>query len=180
MKERVKPAPALGKARNPRHSRLVGKERTMTDWKLPWAGGCRCGETRIRVTAPPMLTMACHCAGCQRMSAGAFSLSVAIPADGFEVTQGEPVPGGLSRDMHYFCPRCMSWMFTRPPGMDWFVNIRAAVLDDHLWVVPFVETFTSEGLPWARTPAPHSFEKFPEMDGWQPLIAAFATEGARP
>ena len=152
----------------------------MEDWKLPWDGGCRCGATRIRVTKPPMLTMACHCAGCQRMSASAFSLSVAVPADGFEVTQGEPVLGGLSRDMHHFCPSCMTWMFTRPPGMDWFVNIRAPVLDDHLWVVPFVETFTAEGLPWAKTPAPHSFETMPDMTGWQELTAAFAAEGARP
>jgi len=26
------------------------------DWKLPWKGGCRCRATRIRVTAPLMLS----------------------------------------------------------------------------------------------------------------------------
>jgi hypothetical protein len=114
------------------------------------------------------------------MSASAFSLSVAIPADGFEVTQGEPVLGGLSRDMHHFCPSCMTWMFTRPPGIDWLVNVRAPVLDDHLWVAPFVETFTAESFTWARTGAPHSFETMPDMAGWQALAAAFAAEGARP
>jgi hypothetical protein len=88
------------------------------------------------------------------------------------------VLGGLSRDMHYFCPSCMSWMFTRPPGMDWFVNTRAPVLDDHLWVVPFVETCTAEGLPWAKTPAPHSFAGMPGPETWEELIPAFAAEGA--
>jgi len=29
-----------------------------------------------------MLTMACHCLGCQTMSASAFSLSMALPIDG--------------------------------------------------------------------------------------------------
>ena len=152
----------------------------MEEWKLPWEGGCRCGATRIRVTSPPMLTMACHCAGCQRMSASAFSLSVAVRADGFEVIAGAPVLGGLSRDMHHFCPDCMTWMFTRPPGLDWFVNIRAPVFDDHLWIEPFIETFTAEGFAWAKTPAPHSFEAMPEAEGWQELMAAYAAEGARP
>lgn len=152
----------------------------MTDWKLPWDGGCRCGATRIRVTAPPLLAMACHCTGCQRMSASAFSLSLAIPTDGFEVTKGEPVLGGLNKDMHYFCPSCMSWMFTRPIGMDWFVNLRPSMLDDHGWYVPYGETFTAEKLPWASTPAKHSFETMPDPEGFEPLVKAYATEGARP
>lgn len=58
-------------------------------------GQCRCGQVRFTVSQAPLLTMACHCRGCQRMSASAFSLSAAIPLEGFAVTQGEPVIGGL-------------------------------------------------------------------------------------
>jgi hypothetical protein len=152
----------------------------MDEWKLPWEGGCRCGETRFRLTKPPLLTMACHCTGCQRMSASAFSLSVAVPADAFELSRGKTVLGGLRRDMHHFCPRCMSWMFTRPVGMDWFVNIRATMLDEHGWFVPFVETFTREKLPWAATPARHSYEGLPDMAEYEKLTRAYAAEGARP
>ena len=84
------------------------------DWKLPWGGGCRCGETRIEVTAAPLLASACHCTGCQRMTASAFSLTLTLPSEGFAVVQGEPVIGGLhGPTRHYFCPRCKSWMF--PP-----------------------------------------------------------------
>jgi hypothetical protein len=114
------------------------------------------------------------------MSASAFSLSVAVSAAGFEVTEGWTSLGGEGRDMHHFCPRCMTWMFTRPPGYDWLVNVRAPVLDDHLWIVPFMEVFTAEGYPWAKTPAPHSFEREPDPDGWKALIDAFAAEGVRP
>jgi hypothetical protein len=152
----------------------------MPDWKLPWAGGCRCGATRLEVTKPPLLTMACHCTGCQRMSASAYSLSVAVPSDGFAVTRGTPVLGGLKRDMHHFCPSCMSWMFTRIPGFDWFVNVRSSMLDDARWFVPYVETFTAEKLPWASTPARHSFETLPDMSEYEALTEAFAREGARP
>jgi hypothetical protein len=151
------------------------------DWQLPWEGGCRCGQVRLRITAPPLLSMACHCTGCQRMSASAFSLSLAIPAPGFEVVAGEPVIGGLHGDSHhYFCPHCKSWMFTRTEGMDEFVNIRPTMLDRHEWFVPFMETWTDEKLPWATTPAVHSFGKLPDFAAFPALIQAYAQEGARP
>jgi len=73
----------------------------LSSWKLPWDGGCRCGEVRLRVTAPPLLAMACHCTGCQRMSSSAYSLSLAIPTAGFEVVAGEPVRGGLRGPLHH-------------------------------------------------------------------------------
>jgi hypothetical protein len=143
--------------------------------KLPWEGGCRCGQVRIAVSAAPLLTMACHCTGCQRMTASAFSLSLAIPAAGFAVTRGEPVIGGLhGASRHYFCPYCMSWMFTRPEGMDWFVNLRATMLDDARWFTPFMETWTDEQLPWASTGAVRSFARVPAMDEYEGLIAAYA------
>ena len=51
-------------------------------------GGCRCAQVRFSISAPPLLTMACHCTGCQKMTASAFSLSAAIPANG--VPWGDP------------------------------------------------------------------------------------------
>ena len=44
-------------------------------------GQCRCGATRIEASGPPLITMACHCTGCQRMTGGAYSLSSFYPAD---------------------------------------------------------------------------------------------------
>src|SRR5215510_11488521 len=148
----------------------------MRDLKLRWVGGCRCGHVRLKVSAPPLLTMACHCTGCQRMSASAFSVSVAIPTEGFAVTSGDPAIGGLhGPTRHYFCPRCMSWMFTRPEGLDFFVNVRATMLDNcRSWFAPFVETWTSEKLPWATTGAVHSFERLPPLEQYQELLAAYA------
>jgi hypothetical protein len=153
----------------------------MTRPDLPWTGGCRCGEVRFRISAPPLIAMACHCAGCQRMTASAFSLSLAIPAEGFAVIAGEPVIGGLhGATRHNHCPRCKSWLFTRPEGMDWFVNVRATMLDDAGWYVPFVETCTLEKLPWATTPARHSYERYPPLDDFPALLAEYAeAEGFR-
>jgi hypothetical protein len=153
----------------------------MSDWKLPWDGGCRCGDVRIRVTAPPLVTMACHCTGCQRMTASAYSLSLIVPANGFEVVSGEPQPGGLhGASKQLYCGRCKSWMFTRPDGMEDIVNVRATMLDDHGWYVPFIDTCRAEGFPWAATGAVHSFAGYPDPSLFGPLVAEFAERGARP
>ncbi len=151
----------------------------MAEMTLPMDGGCRCGKLRFRITAPPMLTMACHCTGCQKMSASAYSLSVAVPGDGFEVIQGEPVIGGLHGDQarHHHCGWCKSWVFTRLPPELGFVNVRATMLDDVGWFAPFVETYRSEAFPWAATSATHSYDAFPEMAEYPKLLAEFARAG---
>jgi hypothetical protein len=160
----------------------MAEDELSAGWKLPWEGGCRCGEVRLEVTKPPLLAGACHCAGCRQMSASAFSLTLTLPADGFAVTAGEPAIGGTHHPQqhHYHCPRCKSWLFTRAEGFDWFVNLRPTMLDDHHWFAPFVELWTSEKLPWAETGAPRSYPKDPEMTEWESLMAAYASKGARP
>lgn len=153
----------------------------MNDWKLPWNAHCRCERVKMRITAAPLLTGACHCVGCQRMTAGPYSLSVAVPASGFEVVAGEPVIGGLHGEhRHFHCPHCKSWLFTRPHGMDEMVNVRATMLEDHAWFSPWIETCRSEGFPWASTGAKHSFPDIPAGEVFGPLIAEFQEKGPRP
>jgi hypothetical protein len=151
----------------------------MAEMTLPMEGGCRCGKLRFRISAPPMLTMACHCTGCQKMSASAYSLSVAVPSDGFEVIQGEPVIGGLHGDQsrHHHCDWCKSWVFTRLPPELGFVNVRATMLDDTQGFAPFVETYRSEAFPWAATSAKHSYDAFPDMADYPTLLAEYARGG---
>ena len=138
-------------------------------------GGCRCGAVRFRVKGRPMITMACHCTGCQKMTASAFSLSSFYPLESFEVVQGETVLGGLQQELkHHFCQDCKSWMFTRAGAIGPFVNVRSTLIDDSRGYKPFIETYTCEMLPWAQTSAVHSFEKFPPMERFPELMAAYA------
>jgi hypothetical protein len=154
----------------------------MDDWKLPWEGGCRCGEVRFRVTAPPLLGAACHCSGCQRMTSSAYALSLTLTKQGFEVTKGEPVLGGLQAEpKHYHCPACKSWMYTCPTSLPWMVNLRPTMLDDHAWFRPLVDFYRAEGFAWAATGAKHSFDTVPDDEAAiGPLVAEYAAEGARP
>lgn len=154
----------------------------MDEWNLPWEGGCRCGALRVQVTKPPLLSGACHCTGCQVMSASAYSLTLTLPSEGFRVARGEPVIGGLKGPVshHFHCPDCLTWVFTRAEGFDWFVNLRATMLDHHGWFEPFVELWTREKLPWAATGALHSFETVPDMSEFEPLMRSYAEAGKRP
>jgi len=148
----------------------------MPDWKLPMTGACRCGQVTFEVSAPPMFTAICHCTGCQKMTAGAYSTTVAVPKNGFRITAGETVTGGLRGEQqhHEHCDYCKSWIYTHFEQP--FVNVRATMLDDLSWFdAPFVENYTSEALPWAIVPSVvHSFAQFPAMEDYQPLLAEFA------
>ncbi|MEO8813235.1 MAG: GFA family protein [Caulobacteraceae bacterium] len=137
-------------------------------------GGCRCERVRFSISGPPLITMACHCTGCRKMTASAFALSVLVPAGAFAVTAGEPVVGGLhGPTRHFFCPWCMSWMFTRWEDGEALVNVRTTLLDDVAGLDPYLETMTAEKLPWATTPAVESFEGFPTTGDFGRLIAAY-------
>lgn len=140
----------------------------------PLEGACMCGECRVRVSAPPIITMACHCRGCQKLSASAFSLTAMFPADAFAVVQGAPQIGALHGDNPYFfCPKCLNWLYTALSSAP-FVNVRPSLFDVTEWATPFIESYVSEKLPWASTSARHSFEKFPGPEHYGPLMAEYA------
>jgi len=142
----------------------------------PLVGACRCGQTRFATDAPPLLTAACHCRGCQRMSASAFSLTAIVPAQAFRVVAGEPVRGGIKGPQleHFHCPDCKTWMFTRIAGITDFVNVRPTMFDDPRWCRPFIETMTADKLPWVQIPARYSYEQFPSFEDLHRLMAEFA------
>ena len=91
-----------------------------------------------------------------------------IPAAAFELIP--EIGGRHGTTRHLFCPRCKSWVWTQALGMDDYVNVRAPMMDDSRWAVPFVEMFTCEKLPWASMPAVHSYERFPPPGDYQWLM----------
>ena len=141
---------------------------------LPWDGHCRCDAVRFRVVAAPIATAVCHCRGCQRMSSSAFSLTLMAPTGGVEITRGELVPGGLpGGDLkHRCCDRCKTWVMTEIEAFG-LLNVRAALLDDAGWFVPFLETYRSTKLAWVTTPAVERFDEFPEPALYPQLLADY-------
>ena len=128
----------------------------------------------------PLITMACHCTGCQRMTGGAYSLSSLYPAERFAVTQGDTVRGGMkSGPDHRFCPQCMSWMFTMAAELEGFVNVRSTMFDDAADHRPYVEMARNEALPDAVSGAVRSYEGFPQESEFPELLAEYAAWDGR-
>ena len=42
--------------------------------KLPASGSCQCGNVNYEITDEPLVTYACHCRDCQKLSTSAFSI----------------------------------------------------------------------------------------------------------
>lgn len=138
-------------------------------------GHCRCGAAQMEVEGPPVLTSACHCRGCQRMTSGPYALSALYAEDRFTLGSGPTVIGGLrGATQHYFCPTCLSWLFTRPDGLENMVNIRTPLLEDAASFPPFVELYRAEGLQGIHSGAPHSFERAPGIDEFLRLAESYA------
>lgn len=149
----------------------------MSDAAVHTTGQCRCGKVTFELHAAPLITMACHCTGCQRMTSSAFSLSSLFPSAALVVTAGEPVIGGLhGAARHFFCDYCMSWLYTRMDGMDELVNVRSTLLDNASSYQPFVETWVEEKLEWAATGARYSFDRFPPQEMFPQLLKEYSEQ----
>ncbi|SDO87814.1 GFA family protein [Aureimonas jatrophae] len=136
---------------------------------------CRCGSVRLRARGAPLATGACHCAGCRRMTGGPYSLGAIYPSGAIALDAGETRPIGARPEAgHQGCVACGSWVFTRPPGLGDIVVVRSSLFEDAAAFAPFVESFTSERLPFVAPVAPHRFERFPAPDDFPRLMDAYA------
>ncbi len=148
----------------------------MSKPNFPMQGSCRCERVKLEIGAPPILTMICHCTGCQKMLSTAYSLTAKIPSDSFSITQGKPVIGGLHArsPKHYYCPHCMSCLFSRLEGQDNVVNVRMTIFEGLKPFAPFIELYASEKLPWVKTSAVHVYDKIPAPEELGGLLRGYA------
>jgi hypothetical protein len=116
-------------------------------------GGCNCGEIRYIISCVPLTTYVCHCHLCQKRSGSAFSMSIVLSIDGFQLTQGTPMRperplSNDSRNTSYLCPLCYSHIYTRRKGCS-TINVRAGTLDDTSQIRPVAQFWTASAQPWA-------------------------------
>lgn len=153
----------------------------MSDWKLPWSGSCLCGQVKIQVTHAPVFSAACHCRACQKLSGGAFSQTLMLPADGL-IVEGQTEIGGLHSPVpqHHFCPSCKTWLFSKGIAGGQFVNLRPSLLDDYKWFVPYADTCVDEALPQSRSGASVRYPSFPPPEDYGKLFQGFDADSPRP
>jgi hypothetical protein len=133
--------------------------------KLPFTGGCMCGEIRYECSAEPIMMGNCHCRDCQRATGTAFAAAILVLRDAVTIT-GEvkyyDVTGDSGRIVSRgFCPNCGSRLFSKPPIPE-LMGIMAGSLDDPSWFQPRMDIYTASAQPWdCMNPDLPKFAKFP-------------------
>ena len=119
---------------------------------FPVEGGCQCGAVRYRLKASPLTVYNCHCKDCQRFSGAAWSMSMMVRDEDFEVLSGEIVrydrkaSSGNVITMS-FCARCHGWIWSIPtlPGI---MVPRAGTLDSMDWAEPVGNIWIDSKAAW--------------------------------
>jgi hypothetical protein len=119
-------------------------------------GGCQCGRVRYRLEGEPLGLAVCHCRECQRQSASAFGMSLAVRSDSFRLLSGELKTFSVACDSGRtkrcaFCPECGSRI--HHATNDAFLSIKAGTLDDTSWLAPREHYWTKRKQPWVVIPA---------------------------
>ena len=129
-------------------------------------GGCYCGAVRYKAEGPAMMKAECFCRECQYITGGNSVLIMAVPADGFTITKGEPkgfartdIEGAVTRE---FCPTCGTHILTRAPGFPQGVIVKVGSLDDPTaFGGPDFAAFACDAQPYHRLP-----ETIPVRQKW--------------
>lgn len=136
---------------------------------IPCTGTCQCGSVRYTISAPPIVTLVCHCIDCQKLSASAFSLTMAVHRDSFIVDSGDlqswerpTADGGAA--ICYFCPECGNRIFHENPEMPEVLRLKPGTLDDTSSIRPEAHVWTKRAQPWVNIPSDMpSYEGQPDV-----------------
>ncbi len=121
------------------------------------SGRCTCGEITYRLTAPPLITHACHCTWCQRETGTAFALNGWIEWTNINLMSGSPaditLPSASGKGQIVSrCPTCQIAVWSQYASGPAFRFVRLGTLDDPTLFAPDVHIFTSTKLPWVQIP----------------------------
>jgi hypothetical protein len=111
-------------------------------------GACLCGQVRFHLMTDPIVTHACHCTQCQRVTGSAFAVNLMIEADRVTVEAGEIT---RTEDGQAACPRCGTRLWGYHPMFgERAAFVKAGVLAGGR--TPDVHCFTSTKQPWLPLP----------------------------
>lgn len=120
-------------------------------------GRCTCGDIRYAFEGEPLAVTVCHCTQCQRQSGSAFSMSMIVPRERFQLLAGTlstfldtADSGGRKECM--FCPRCGTRIYNALSRMPTTINIKPGTLDDTSGLAPKLEAWCSSKQPWLELP----------------------------
>lgn len=141
-------------------------------------GGCACGAIRYKARTGAALTLyRCHCRVCQKLTSSAFGLSMFLPDDAFELTQGSPKPAARRADSGrtiegFFCADCGSLIYNTSPARAGLVNLRPGTLDDPSGLAPVGDVWADRRQDWVEL-LPDGLAYATQPDNLDELIARY-------
>ena len=150
--------------------------------KLPANGSCQCGNVNYEVTDEPLVTVACHCKDCQKLSTSAFSISMILNRSGFKILSGKlkswerpTAAGGVA--VCWFCPYCGNRIFHENPKMPNVIRLKPGTLEDTSFLEPQAHVWTCREQQWLGR-----FADLPKLERQPDVAAALAAiaEGEPP
>ncbi|WP_347302480.1 GFA family protein [Croceibacterium sp. TMG7-5b_MA50] len=133
---------------------------------MAFDGGCRCGAIRYSSTADePLHHAVCHCTDCRASSGAPLMAWLAVPADSFSVTAGQPATfAGPTGSQRFFCASCGTGLyFVNEDMLLGIVDIQSATLDDAGALPPGAQIQCAERLDWV--PALETLPAFDRYPG---------------
>ncbi|WP_298282667.1 GFA family protein [Novosphingobium sp.] len=128
-------------------------------------GGCACGAIRFEAEIEPMVTVACHCGDCQKLSGGGPNYFALLPSNTIRLIQGSPLiyerkadSGGTIR--RAFCATCGSHLWGIP-SLAPFMTVKVGAFHDTSDLGPMMHIHTASAPAWH--PVPRTLPKFPRM-----------------
>ena len=120
------------------------------------SGGCYCGEIRFEADGDPAVMAQCHCRECQYLTGGAPNMFIAMPKDGYKITQGQPISfqrADLERPVtREFCGTCGTHLLTRSPARPDAVIVKVGTMDSPESFAPQIAIFTCDRQPFHQIP----------------------------
>ena len=142
--------------------------------KLPAGGSCQCGNVTYEVTEEPLVTYACHCTDCQKLSTSAFSVTMLLNRSGLRMLTGylkrwerPTASGGVA--VCWFCPDCGNMIFHENPAMPDVIRLKPGTLDDTSILEPQAHVWTCREQQWLSR-----FADLPRFDRQPDAAAALA------
>jgi hypothetical protein len=128
-------------------------------------GGCLCGAVRYSSLAEPAIVGVCHCGDCQKFSGSAFSFLVAIQKSALQLRGLLKTYSSLADSGHpisrSFCPECGSSIVEESASHPGFMIINAGTLDQPASLLPTIELYCENALPWIQLSGVQRIAKMP-------------------
>jgi hypothetical protein len=117
-------------------------------------GQCHCGHVRYEAEIDPESVTICHCSDCQRLTGGAYRVTVTAASDKVKLTASPPklytkyAQSGRARLLS-FCPECGSPLFSTGEGKYAArTGIRIGTINQRRELTPRKQIWCRSALPW--------------------------------